>query len=557
MRYITLILCALLSLGTAIAQPDWVKKASKSVITIKTFNADGTLIGSCNGFFVGENGEALCSFKPFVGASKAVAFNSKGKEMTVECLMGANETFDVAKLRISGKGIVPLSIASATPSAGSSLWVLPYTAGKKLTGSKTTIDKVEAFNDEYSYYTLSLTPETGLLSSPVFNDAGEVVALMQEGSSDAGDKSYAVDARFANSLKISGLSINDKAFKKTDMKIDLPESVEQAILTLYIAAQIKDSTSYATVIGDFISKFPDAPDGYVARAQLYARDNKFARADEEMKKALDVAKKKDDVHFQYSRLIFNKLLTKADIPFDAWTFDRAAEEAEHAYTDNPIATYLQQKAEIRFAEKHYADASAIYDRLIADGHRSADIFFEAARCKQMQNDTTAMLALMDSTVAMFNKPYLKEAAPYILARAQALVSAGKYRQAVLDYNEYEKLLPTQVNDRFYYLRAQAEINGRLYQQAINDLTRAASIARGSTFYLSEKASLEVRVGLYDEAMITAQECIATDPNISDGYLFLGLAQCLKGNKTEGKANLEKAKALGDTQAQGLIDKYAK
>ena len=76
-----------------------------------------------------------------------------------------------------------------------------------------------------------------------------------------------------------------------------------------------------------------------------------------------------------------------------------------------------------------------------------------------------------------------------------------------------------------------------------------------TLYYAEKASLEVRVGLYDQAIQTAQECIQIAPDNSDGYLFLGVAQCLKGQKTEGIANLQKAKDLGDAQAQGLIEKY--
>ena len=36
---------------------------------------------------------------------------------------------------------------------------------------------------------------------------------------------------------------------------------------------------------------------------------------------------------------------------------------------------------------------------------------------------------------------------------------------------------------------------------------------------------------------------------------LGLAQCLSGNKPEGRKNLEKARQMGDEQAQALIEKY--
>jgi tetratricopeptide (TPR) repeat protein len=77
----------------------------------------------------------------------------------------------------------------------------------------------------------------------------------------------------------------------------------------------------------------------------------------------------------------------------------------------------------------------------------------------------------------------------------------------------------------------------------------------SDLYYAEKASLQIRVGLYDEAVETAKTCIQLAPEHSDGYLFLGLAQCLKGQKAEGIKNLQKAKELGDTQADALIEKY--
>ena len=59
----------------------------------------------------------------------------------------------------------------------------------------------------------------------------------------------------------------------------------------------------------------------------------------------------------------------------------------------------------------------------------------------------------------------------------------------------------------------------------------------------------------DEAIETAKECIKIAPDHSDGYLFLGLAQCLKGEKEEGLKNLKKARELGDTQADTFIEKY--
>ena len=75
--------------------------------------------------------------------------------------------------------------------------------------------------------------------------------------------------------------------------------------------------------------------------------------------------------------------------------------------------------------------------------------------------------------------------------------------------------------------------------------------------VSERLTVELRVGKTDDAIESAKECISMAPQESDGYLLLGLAQCVKGQKAEGLTNLNKAKELGNSQAQSLIDKYSK
>ena len=94
-RVIGVLLLYLFSFIPSYAQPSWVKKATKSVFTVKTFSQDGALIGSTNGFFVGTNGEAISNFSPFKGASRAVIIDASGKEMNVDCILGANDMYDI------------------------------------------------------------------------------------------------------------------------------------------------------------------------------------------------------------------------------------------------------------------------------------------------------------------------------------------------------------------------------------------------------------------------------------------------------------------------------
>lgn len=536
----------------AMAQPSWVKKATKSVFTLKTFAEDGSLIGSSNGFFTSDKGDAVSNYTPFKGASRAVVIDASGKELPVVSIVGVNDMYDVVKFRVNGK-TQPLAISSATTPVSSQVWLLPYHEVKNVPAG--TVRKAETFQGEYEYYTVAMTMPANTVSTPLINQAGEVVGLMQQPATDKDTLSYAVSARFADSLRISGFGMNEAALLQTKIKKELPDDQKEAVLALYMASSRQDSASYVNMVEDFIRKFPKASDGYMYRAQIEASSNNFAAAEKDMETAISNSTQKDDTHYNYARMIYNKIIFQADVPYDNWTLDKALDEIRLANTLNPQPTYRQMEANILFGQKKYSEAYDIYTELENTNLKGAEVYFSAARCKEMLKDSTAMLALLDSAMNCFTKPYLKEAAPYLWARAQARLQAKKYRDAISDMNDYEELMVANINDNFYYLRHQAEVDGRLYQQALNDITRAIVMNPKETFYYAEKASLEIRVGLYDNAIATAKESITIDANDSDGYLFLGVAQCLKGNKKEGIPNLQKAKDMGNLQAEALIQKY--
>ena len=536
------------------AQPSWTKNASKSVFTLKTFAADGSLIASSNGFFTGSNGEAISNFTPFKGAARAVIIDASGKEMAVSAMIGANDMYDVAKFRVAGK-TRPLAVAQGIAQSGESVWLLPYLETKNL--SNGVVRKAETFQQDYAYYTIAMQAAEKHISSPLLNANGEVIGLLQPAASGADSLCYAISARYADSLKVTGLSINDPTLKLTHIKTEIPESLDDANLMMYMASASADSATYAQLISEFIQKFPSSPDGYDYRAQFASGHGDFAAAERDMEQALKLSSNKDNEHFNFARMIYNKLIYQADKPYESWTLDKALGEAQEAWKINPIPAYRELEANILYAQKNYGEA---YDRFIdltKTNMCTAETWYCAAQCKGQLKDSTAMLALLDSAMTMFSKPYLKQAAPYLWARANAKFDAKKYRDAVNDMNDYEQLMTADVNANFYYIRHQAEVSGRLFQQALNDITQAAKMEPKNTFYLAEKAALEVRVGLYDQAAETANEIKALEPDNSDGYLFLGLSQCMKGKKKEGLENLQKAKELGYPQADELIEKYAK
>ena len=557
MKKIIMILFAACVCCMVNAQPDkWVKKASKAVFTLKTFNADGSLIGSGNGFFITADGVAVSSYTPFRGAAKAVVIDAMGKEYEVKSIIGANDVYDIAKFRVDATKCQTLRTAPAAVE-NTSLWLLPYNAKNAYSCTAAKVKSVQKVQNDYDYYTLEATAPENTVGCPYLNANGEVVGIQQQSSSDDNTTQYAVGAAFATGLKMTGLSLNDPALKATSIKKDLPDELDQAILTLYLASTLGDAQSFVGLVDDFIAKFPQAPDGYSYKAQIMAAQDNYPEADKYMKLAIDNATDKAEARYNYAKMMYQNLIYFYDSASHAWSYEQALEQAEQAVALDPQLPYLTQKAQLLFACKRYADSYAAFQDVIGKGGRTAECFYGAARCKEQLNDTTACLALLDSAVATFSKPYLKEAAPYIYARAQALAESGKYRLAVNDYNEYENLMISQVNSEFYYIRSQVEVKARLFQQALNDLDKAIDKSPDILLYRSEKASLQIRVHLLDQAIETASECIRLFPDASDGYLFLGLAQCLNNNKVQGVGNLLKAKDLGDAQADVLIEKYGK
>lgn len=551
------ILLLLTILPISAQNPSWAKKATNAVFTLKTFNADGSLLGSSNGFFIGEQGQAISSFSPFKNAQRAVIIDAQGKEIEVECLMGYNDMYDVAKFQVAAKKTQALSIAQSPANSGANLWLIPYSVKKVPNFINGTVNNAEKFGEGYSYYTLNITANDQQVGSPLLNEQGEVIGILQPSANDKHNTGYAVSALFANNLRLTGLSMNDPVLRSVKITKALPDDQNEATLALYVSASAMDAAEYNRLIDRFIEKFPKATDGYVYRARQEMNSGNFQSADDDMKLALKVADAKDDAHYQYAQLIFQKNVFQADKSFAPWTLDLALQESKAAYAINPQPIYRQQQAQILYAQEQYDAAYELYIELAKTDMMKAESYYSAAQCKMRKDDKEAALALLDSAINTFTKPYIKTAAPYLLARAQVLYEAKKYRPAVNDYNDYETLMAAQVNANFYFLREQAEFAGHLYQQALNDIRRAVEMAPNELVYRAEKANVELRVGMIDDAIESAKGCISIAPGESDGYLLLGLAQCVKGLKTEGLKNLEKAKELGNSQAQSLIDKYSK
>lgn len=545
------------------------KKAHEATCSIMTYDSEGKLLATGQGFFVGERGELLTAYELFADATSAVTTDAAGTTRQVLKVKGASELYNVIRLSVeTDKKQKVLSADSLTLSVGERLYLLPVsTATKKDVGEWLTISHVEQVSEGYSYYTLTGAAATASLAGrPLLTDKGQLAAVLQP-SAEGDTIFYALDARFGTGLEIKALTLNEPSYRNIIFSKSLPEDVEQAQVYLFVSSNQNDTPYYSEIVESFISQFPEESDGYIRRAALHIAKgdaDHFALAEADQEKALELAENKDDIHYQISRQIIGALQADSTLHYKDWSLQRAAAEVEQAISINPLAIYWQQLGDIRLALNDGEGALEAYLSICQMADATPDNFYNAAiACEQLPDSYDRAIALMDSAVVKASPAGATpdagldyQSASYVLERALMKARHEKYRPAVADFNLYEKLSGTSINDRFYYLREQAEASARMFQQALDDIDLAISINPLAIYYL-EKASLNIRVNRVDEALPVLEALIANYPNDVDCNRLLGYCYAVKGDTRRARPLLERAVSLGDATAPTLLERYCK
>lgn len=562
LSHILLILAVFIQTSTAFAQSSQVKKAAQAVFSINTFKADGTPLATSHGVFTNGQGDAITQWAPFIGASKAVIIDANGKKYDIDGLIGANELYDVCKFRV--KGSTPkAAIATATMPEKTNLWLACYgVKNQRLLHS--SVQKIETFSTlaegdnaakEYPFYILDLHAPDDIDFCPVINDNGEIVALIQKGTK--GGTVNAISALFPTDFKYQPVGTQAVLLTQSNIPSVLPDTYKDAQLALFLATQHRNKESYKAIIERFISTYPDKQDGYEARARLYMTEKEFALADADMQKTIANAENKAEAHHSFSNLILDKEIHFADTPYPAWSLDKALQEAQTAYQIDNSPIYLQQQAKVLFTQKKYDEAYNIYMQLQETVIGGAENMFNAMLCKQASGaPTEEVMAAMDSVIAACPQPLTFQSAPYVFQRGAMYQELGEYRKAMMDYNLYEKLMVgNRLSPDFYYNRFICEREARAFQQALDDISKAIDMNPRNPLYLCERASMKLRLRMYEDAIADANRAIIINDRTAEAYAVLGVAQCNQNKKHEGLLNLEQARSLGYAQADELIKKY--
>ena len=553
MKLRTLILAISLVFGVStslFAQPAAVKKAADAAFTLTTFKADGSILATSNGVCISTDGIAVSPWKPFIGADKAVIVDSKGQKHDVECLLGANEIYDIAKFQVSGKtAAAPLA---TTVSAGDEVWLTPIL--KSGNAEKANVTSVEKFMDKYNYAILSSSATDKMNGVPVFDKKGQVIGLYNK----SGDSQSSTDANYAKDFVLKGLSQNDVTLRQSDIRIGLPNTLEEAVVALMLSSE-KPANIHEAIVNEFITKFPQSNDGYYALANIQIAKGEVANADKTMQTAIGKVTAKDEAHYNFARLIYrNAFIPEFEEKAKAigWTLDKALDEVQKAQSAKANDAYRHLQAQITYAKGDYAKAYTDFEALTKTKFNNPELYLEMAQSRQHLGGTDQeILDLLNKSIELCDTPYVSTSAPYFYTRGQQLEKMGEYRKAVQDYYTYEYFNQGRLGAAFYYMREQCEVKGRMWQQALQDILIASRLDPKEPLYPTEAGSLLLRLNKMDAAASAARQAIQLDASLPDAYLILGIAQCENKQKAEGFRNIQKAKELGNKQAETFLQKY--
>ena len=553
MKLKTLILTIALILGVSTnisAQPGAVKKAADAAFTLTTFKADGSILGTSNGVCISTDGVAVSPWKPFIGADKAVIIDAKGQKHEVECLLGANEIYDIVKFQVSGKTTAAPLVT--TVSVGDEAWITPMP--KSGNAEKADVSSVEKFMDKYNYTILKSSATDKLNGAPVFNVKGQVIGLFNS----AGESQSSTDANYAKDFVVKGLSQNDITLRQSNIRIGLPNTVEEAVVALMLSSE-KPTNIHEAIVNEFISKFPQANDGYYALANIQVAKGEFANADKTMQTAISNVTAKDEAHYNFARLIYRNALIQEfaeKTKSVGWTLDKALDEIKKAEITKTNDAYRHLQAQIIYAKGDYAKAYTEFEALTKTKFNNPELYLEMAQSRQhLGANDQEILDLLNKSIELCDTPYVSTSAPYFYTRDQQLEKMGEYRKAVQDYYTYEYFNQGRLGAAFYYMREQCEVKGRMWQQALQDILIASQLDPKEALYPTEAGSLLLRLNKVDAAISAAQQAIQLDASQPDAHLILGIAQCESKQKEEGLKNIQKAKELGNTQADTFLQKY--
>ncbi len=538
--------------------------AQQAVVRVVTFDEKGDTLHTTYGYFASPTAEVVAPYAAFRGATRAVVTDVKGRQAEVQRIVAASDNYDMVRVTTAmpTKKLPFLTRSNVVGTVGT-MWQQTFFSNEKQSQLlNTTILAVDA-NNTLPYYTLNAPNEVQYVGCPIV-DNGQVVAIAQRNILDKAQGICAISAAVADSFKVNAASALNSDFNAIRMPKQLPSTSENDAYSYFfmMLRTQRDSLQVLPLIKDFTATYPKNRAAMLDIASYYARQRKYAEADAWLQRRLTLGGEGLDVVYDtQSQLIYEKALADS-ANYPSWNFDAALKASEKSYAVQPKPAAMLQQGVILYSMKRDAEALEKFKTYNTTAAASPQSHYFAAQVLiRMQAQDSVIVAELDSALARAEKPYKGgDVAAVLELRAYYYDKLGNARAAVLDYNDYEQIVGSQrLSAQFFAIRAALAEKARIYQVALDDYSTA--ISRASTKeeredYRINRALLCLRVQLWEDAISTAQQVIAENPQVADAYKIIGVAYGEQKNRARALEYLTKAQQMGDQNATTLLQKYS-
>ena len=537
--------------------------AQQAVVRVVTFNEKGDTLHTTYGYFASPTAEVVAPYAAFRGATRAVVTDTKGRQADVLRIVAASDNYDMVRVTTAmpTKKLPFLTSSTAVGVAGTAWQQTFFSTEKQAQPLATNVLSADA-NNVFPYYTMSAPNEEQYVGCPIV-DNGQVVAIAQRNLLDKAQGICAISAAVADSFRVNAAAALNSDFNAIRIPKQLPTSENDAYSYFFMMLRTqRDSLQVLPLIQDFTTAYPKNGAAMLDLASYYARQRQYAEADAWLQRRFTLGGDGlDAVYDAQSQLIYEKALNDST-NYPTWNLEAALKASEKSYTLQAKPSTLLQQGVILYSMNRDEQALEKFKAYNATAAASPQSHYFAAQVlMRMKVADSLIVAELDKALEIAEKPYKGgDVAAVLELRAYYNEKLGNVRAAVLDYNDYEQIVgANRLSAQFYAIRASLAEKARIYQVALDDFNSAIARATNNEEredYRINRALLCLRVQLWDDAIATAQQAIAENPQAADAYKIIGVAYGEQKNRARALEYLTKAQQLGDENATTLLQKYS-
>ena len=528
-------------------------KSRKSIFKITAYDADGLKRNESNGFFIDKAGTAITDFSVIKGADRAEITTSSGDKYPVAMILGKDDLYDVAKLKIDIDKSQCTEKGETAATENSPVYVVRPSENRTYTAGKIT--SASDIKGGLKYYSAASETFSIEKSLPALNEEGKLIGITQPNYDQDSTIFYILDINIADSLSTNAFSIYDRELAGINIMKALPADAGQAEIAMLLAEQALPADKYAQYIEQYMQLFPKSRAPYEKAAYYYLGQDDMKNAEKNIKQAMDYEPNKAEAHYIMANFIYNVTAAKPDAQDRDRNLDEAEKEIDKAIENNPLPLYMQLKANICIAAGKNDEALQCLHTVNRSNMATKETLGKAISLMETSgagqddiiNELDSMIVYMEETNATLVPDLIYE-------KAMRKSAAGKYTDAIKDMQLYYESVSGNVSDIFYYNRKQMAMEARLYQMALDDITKAIELNPQENLYRLEKAALHIITRDYEKAADTLQEVLAQMPDSPDANRLMGLAMLGKGDKEKAGQYFKTAIANGDQLAKDLYEK---